>query len=72
MSRCKARKRRGKRHTYRSMLIKPVPDLIREGLQRNAADGLFVKPLAFPARKVFKHDCASLRECAPGQKPVKK
>jgi len=54
------------------MLIKPVPDLIREGLQRNAADGLFVKPLAFPARKVFKHDCASLRECAPGQKPVKK
>jgi hypothetical protein len=33
----------------------------------SAADERFVKPSAFSGREYFKHDCASLRECAPGQ-----
>jgi hypothetical protein len=32
-------------------------------------DECFVKPLAFSGKECFKHDCTSLRECAPGQQP---
>ncbi len=50
--------------------------LIREHrrLKRNAADERYVKPSAFSGKVLttFKHDCASLWECAPGQQPAQK
>jgi len=37
------------------------------GLQRNAADGLFVKAFRLlPVWNIIIHDCAAHRACAPG------
>ena len=42
----------------------------RCGLQRNAADGHFVKAFRLlPAWNIIIHDCTAHRACAPGQQP---